>query len=59
MHFGVFPSVAQIALIGIENYETAFPDQAETLCWFAVVLMYLGQSIGKVKFLMINRIGER
>ena len=50
MHLDVFPSVAQVTFIGIEAYQSVTHENAESLGWFVVVFMDLGQSFGEREF---------
>ena len=54
VYLGVFPAVAQVALVSVEAHEPSFPNQPESLCRFAVVFVNLRQSIGKWEFLVEN-----
>ena len=35
----VFPTIAQIAFVGIEEYQSTFIKYSEALSWFAIVLV--------------------
>ena len=56
VHIGILPSVTQITLPGEEAYQPSFPDEAEPLGRLVVMFMYLGQSVGEIIFLVINRV---
>jgi len=58
VHIKVFPAIAQVGLIAIEAYQAAFVYEAIALGWLAIVLVYLGQAVGKGVLLMIDGIRE-
>ena len=47
VNLGIFPAVAQVAFIGVEANQPAFPDQAESLGTLIVVFMDLGEAGGE------------
>jgi len=58
VHFKVFPAITKIGFKAIKYYQPAFVYQAIAFRWFVVVFMNFGQTVGKVEFLMINRVIE-
>ena len=57
--FGVVPAVTGIRLIGVVDAEATVIEQAESLRWFAIVLVNFGKAIRKIEMAMIEPIRER
>ena len=59
MDLRVFPSIAEIGLIGVVHGEPAVEENSETLRGLVVVHVDLGDPAGKVVDEMVNRMIER
>src|ERR1043165_6201499 len=59
MHVLVFPAIAKVAFKGVKRYHPAFVKQTEILRCAVIVLVYLGQAMGKIEFLMKYGVRER
>ena len=59
MDLGIFPSVAQVRLIGIVHDQAVTQKDAEPLRRQAVVLVDLGDPLGKLIRHVIDRVGQR
>src|ERR1700743_1238938 len=50
----IFPAIAEVGFVAVKAYKTAFVYKPVTFWWLAIMLMYLGEAVRKIKFLVIN-----
>jgi hypothetical protein len=50
----IFPAIAEVAFVGVEEYKPSLVDQAETFGGFPVVLVDLGKTFREIKFLVVD-----
>src|SRR5687767_2398310 len=54
VHFGVFPSIAEVGLVRVVHDESPIEKNPEALCRFLVMLVDLGQAARKVVYEMVD-----
>ena len=54
MHGLIFPAIAQVGFIRIEQQKSSLMNNAKALRWFSIMLMDFGQAFRKRKCLVVD-----